>query len=401
MNRLLAHSLRTAARHKLRSAFMMLGSFVGVAVLVLVVSIGEGADRKIQSTLRQLFSASSIVVVSGGGRFMGGPRPDGPRLTLDDIEAVVSEVPDIEVWDPQQAIPEAQVRFGDTVATARVVGQSERSERVWDRGVTSGEYFDTAAVTSSARVALIGETTARELFGSGDPVGAEVLVGSVSFRVIGVLEPLGCDAHGMDRDDEVIVPISTAMRRLMNVDTILSAKLLVRDAARVEEAGREVRRTLRERHALTEGQPDDFHLMTPGQVQGMVSKVRQVFFVLLPLVSALSLLAGAGVATTLMLSSVNARTAEIGLRCAVGARPRDILTQFLLETAVTLVAGGVAGVVVGSAIAQLIANRMDLGLVLSWKAALLGLALSAGTGLLAGVLPARRAARLQPAEALR
>jgi putative ABC transport system permease protein len=400
-HRLIAHSLRTVLRHKLRSAFMMLGSFVGVAVLALVVSIGEGADRKMQSTVKQLFGASSIVVVAGGGRFMGGPRPDGPRLTLDDLEAVAAEVPAVDAWDPQQAMPEAQVRSGEAVATARVVGQSERSERVWDRGVTAGEYFDAAAVAGSARVALVGTTVARDLFGAADPVGGEIFISAVPFRVIGVLEPLGSDAHGMDRDDEIIVPISTAQRRLMNVDTIMSAKLLVKDASQVEEAAKEVRRVLRERHALGAGQADDFTLHTPAQVRRVMATVRRVFFVFLPLVAGIALLVGGVVAATIMLSSVNERVGEIGIRRAVGAETRDIVAQFLLETAVTMLGGGLLGLVAGSAVAQLIANRMSLGPVISWKAVLLGVVLSVGTGLLAGVLPARRAARLQPVEALR
>ena len=145
---------------------------------------------------------------------MGGPRGEAARLTLDDIEAVAREVPAIEVWDPMQVLPEGQLRHADLAATARVLGQSERFERVWGRGVSRGEPFDAAAVTGSARVALIGETVARALFGSEDPLGAEMLIGPVPFRVVGILERFGTDLHGMDRDNEVVVPISTAMRRL-------------------------------------------------------------------------------------------------------------------------------------------------------------------------------------------
>jgi putative ABC transport system permease protein len=399
--RLVRHSFKAMGRYKLRSGFMMLGSLVGVAALTLVVSIGEGAERKILTTVRQLFGGSSIFVITGGGRLMGGPRAEAARLTLDDVEAVAGELPGIEIWDPQQGYPDAPVRYGDASATARVLGMSERSERVWGRSVARGEYFDTAAVAGSARVALIGETVVKDLFGSEDPLGAEILIGSVRFRVVGILEPFGTDLHGMDRDDEIVIPISTAQRRLLNVDTIQSAKFLVDDPNAIQATSREVRRILRERHALAAGQPDDFTIITAVQVQKMVAKTQRVLFLFLPLVAGVTLLACCVVAATLMLSSVNERVGEIGLRRAVGARPGDIQLQFLLETAVAILGGGFVGLLVGCIGAQMVANRFSLGDVLSWKAILVGIAAAAVTGFLAGVAPARRAARLQPADALR
>ncbi len=401
MARLVKHSLGAVTRYKLRSGFMMLGSLVGVAALTLVVSVGEGAERKIVSTVRQLFGGSSILVMSGGGRHMGGPRAGAARLTIDDVEAVARQLPEVEIWDPQQGRFGEPVRYGDADTTARVIGQSERSERVWNRSVSRGEYFDATAVAGSARVALIGETVARDLFGDEDPLGAEILIGAVRFRVIGLLEPFGTDLHGMDRDNEVVVPISTLMRRVMNVDTIQAAKLLVRDPSMVGETAGELARLLRERHALAPGQPDDFSIITAVQVQRMVRKVEQVLFLFLPLVAAVSLAVGGVVAASLMLASVNERVGEIGLRRAVGARPADIHLQFLLETAVTALGGGFIGLVLGCVAAEMVARRFALGEIFSWQAILLGLAAAAVTGLLAGVGPARRAARLQPADALR
>jgi putative ABC transport system permease protein len=399
--RLLAHSLRAMARFRLRSSFMMLGSLIGVAALTLTISVGQAAERKILTTVRQLFGASSIMVSSGGGLILSAPRGEGARLTLDDVEALAREIPAIEVWDPQQVMPEASVRRGNTTAVARVLGQSERSERVSNRGVSRGEYFDAAAVAGSARVALIGETVARELFGEEDPLGAEILVGPVSLRVVGILEPLGTDAHGMDRDDEVVVPISTAMRRLMNVDTLRGVKLLVRSPSEVEATAREVTRLLRERHGLAAGQPDDFGVMTAVQAQKMVARVQRVLFLFLPLVAGVSLLTCGVVSASLMLASVNERVAEIGLRRAVGARPADIRVQFLLESAVTTLGGGLLGVAIGCVLGEAAAGRLHLGSVLSWQAILLGVVLSAVTGLGGGVVPARRAARLRPVDALR
>ncbi len=250
-------------------------------------------------------------------------------------------------------------------------------------------------------MALIGETAARALFGDEDPLDAEIQIGSAPFRVTGVLERFGTDIHGMDRDNEIVIPVTTAMRRVMNVDVLRAVKLLVRDPERVDQTQKAVTRVLRERHGLAEGQPSDFTLLSSSFVQKNVAKVQRVLFLYLPLVAAISLLAGAAVQATLMLSSVSERVAEIGLRRAVGARPGDIRLQFLLETAIVAVGGGLVGAAAGSSLAVFLAGRVHLGAGFSPVAVGLGLAVSAGTGLLAGVLPARRAARLDPAAALR
>lgn len=399
--RLLEGSLAAMGRYKLRSGFIMLGTLVGAGALTLVISIGEAGERKLLTTVRQLFGGSSILLQSGGGRMRGGPRGEAARLTLDDMAAVAREVPGVEAWDPQQVMSAAPVRYGAASATARVLGQSERFARVWNRGVSRGELFDASAVAGSARVAILGETVVRELFGEEDPLGAEVLIGNVPLRVIGVLERFGIDIHGLDRDDEIVVPISTVMRRLMNVDTLRGAKLLARDPDAVEATAREVERALRQRHGLPTGQPNDFGLMTAVEVQRMVAKTRRVLFLFVPLVAVVILLAAGVVAASLMLASVNERMGEIGLRRAVGARPVDVGRQFLLETAVTTLGGGLGGVLIGSWVARLVADRFVLGEVFSWPAVLLGLAAAVVTGLLAGVVPARRAARLAPADALR
>lgn len=405
-SRLLGSSLAAMTRWRLRTAFLILGSLVGVAALTLVVSIGQGAERRVLGTVKQLFGETAIIVQAGGASLMG-PRGEAARLTLDDLAAVAREVPEIEVWDAQQEPPRVPARRAGAepgaggTSTPRVLGQSERWPRVWSRGVTRGESFDAAAVASSARVAVIGETVARRLFGDEDPIGADIQVGSVSLRVIGVLEPFGTDLHGMDRDDEVIVPLTTATRRMMNVDTILAGKLLVRDAGQVESVALEVKRILRERHGLAAGQRSDFSLITAVQVRKMVGTVQRVLFVFLPLVAGVSLLAGGAASAAVMLASVSARIAEIGLRRAVGARPADIRLQFLMETAVTALTGGVLGIGIGYALARMAARRLGLDGAWSWTAVLVGIAVSLATGLLAGVLPARRAAALDPATALR
>jgi putative ABC transport system permease protein len=340
------------------------------------------------------------VVSAGGGFVLGGPR-NAARLTLEDMDAVVQDVPGIETWDPMRVDPEVSVRRGERSTSVRLLGQSERSEWAWGRGATRGRYLDAADVVASARVAVIGETVVRDLFGEEEALGQELRVGPVPFRVVGILESFGTDIHGMDRDNEIIVPITTAMRRVMNVDSLGGFKLVVSDPARVEAVAREVVGVLRERHGLLDGQPDDFTVTTSVAVRRMVERFERVLFVYLPMVTGISLLVAMVVAASLMLASVGERVGEIGLRGAVGARPRDISLQFLVETAVTTLTGGALGLLAGSLVAAVVAQRMGLAATVSLEVMALGLGLSAATGLVAGVAPARRAARLRPADVLR
>jgi putative ABC transport system permease protein len=398
--RLVVHSLSALTRYRLRSAFVMLGSLVGVAALTLVVSVGQGVQDKVTRTVGQVLGDSSILVMSGGSRILGSPRAGASRLTIDDVNAVAAPLDEIEAWDPQQDIATV-VRYRDRTATVRILGQSERGERVWTRTVSQGQYFDTAAVTSTARVAVIGESVARTLFPPDDPLDTEIRIAAVPFRVIGVLERFGTDMHGMDRDNEIIVPITTLMRRLTNTDTISAAKLVLKDPSRSEDTAQDVTRILRARHALATDEPDDFRLVTPTEVRKMTTWVRRVLLLFVPLLAAEILLVAGIVAATLMLSSVNERIAEIGLRRAIGARPEDVRLQFATETAVTILIGGLGGFVVGYAGAAAVATRLQLGHTFSWQAVLVALAASAMIGLLASILPARRAAQLHPADALR
>lgn len=398
---LLSQAFRMLARYKLRSAFIMLGAMIGVAALTFVLSVGVAAQRKVLDTMRQLFGATSVTIVAGGAQLLGGPRAEAARLTIDDVEAVANEVAGIEAWDPQQALPAAAIRRGDANSTARVLGQSERSERVWNRTVSRGEYFDAAAVRSSSRVALIGETVARDLFGEADPLNGEIMIESVAFKVIGVLERFGTDLHGMDRDDEIVVPISTLMRRVMNTDTIIVAKLLVSDPQRVVETASEIENALRAQHGISADRPADFTLVTAAEVQRMANRAERILRFYLPLAAALVLLVSGAVAAALMLASVSERISEIGLRRAVGATTADIRTQFLIETALTIVSGGLIGVMAAYGAAGWTANRLQLDGAFSWQAAVLGLFAAIATGVAAGLAPALRAARLHPVDALR
>ena len=399
--RLVVHSQRMLRRYPVRGVLAASGSLLGIAVLTLVLSLGGAALAQVTRTVNQLFGGSSIAIMAGGTSFLGGPRPDSARLTIDDIAAVAAEVPGVTMWDAQLTLSSATVRRGNAATTSRVTGQTERAREVWNRDVTQGDFFDVRSVTTAERVALIGETAARTLFGTEDPLGAEILIEAVPFTVIGVLEQFGTDLHGLDRDNEIVVPVTTMQRRVMNLDTIVQAKLLVGDPEAVTATSKAVVGALRARHGIPPDRPSDFSVMTADDVQQMVGTVQRVIDVYAPLVAMVFVLVAGIVATALMFALVGQRTAEIGVRRAVGALPGHIAMQFTVETAIIVTAGGLAGVVSGNLLAIAAASRWQLDNNFSWSAALTGVAVSIVVGVAAGLLPARRAAGLHPVDALR
>jgi putative ABC transport system permease protein len=399
---MLKSSFRIMGSHKLRSFFMMIGMVIGVASLILVFSLGKGTEKKIMTSIERIFNSSNIFISAGRGKMMGGTQDGGPvtSLTVADVESLQQEVPNIVMADPMQTITR-EIRFEGKSVSATVWGNSERGPQVWNRGVTRGECFDREAVRSSARVALVGTTVVRELFGSRDPLGEQILVGNVPFRVLGILEPLGTDIHGSDRDNEINVPITTLMRRLLNVDYIAAAKLIVRDNGQTAETVKKISGILRERHQLAPAESDDFSILTPVQAKEMVAQAVKIFTLYLPLIAIMAMLIGGVIVANLMLISVNERTGEIGLRKAIGARSSDILWQFVTEAGVVALSGGLAGILLGLAGVRLLVMMMKLPFVISWPAIALGVFTSTAIGFLAGVIPARRAAALDPVETLR
>jgi putative ABC transport system permease protein len=401
--RIIRSSLRIMARHKLRTFFMMLGILVGISALTLTFAIGSGTQQKVMSNIEKIFDASSIMISAGGGRMMGGPQMDGlvTTLTIADLEAIADELPGVAVWDPMQMMPARDVKYRDRSANIRVLGHSPAAEVVWNRGVVQGRFIDDDDVASSARVALIGQMVVDELFADTDPIDQQIRISNVPFRVIGVLEFVGPDPHGMDRDLEIYIPITTAMRRMLNVDYIVAGKFLMEDPKLVEGAAERMAEILRARHSLGSGEPDDFSIMTPIEVKEMIHRALRVFNLFLPILSGLSLLVGGVVVANLMLISVSERTAEIGLRKAVGARSKDILFQFLLETVVITIVGGVVGIAVGIGGVRAMAGMMQIPVAIPAIALILGIVMPSLVGIVAGVVPARRAAALEPVEALR
>lgn len=253
---------------------------------------------------------------------------------------------------------------------------------------------------SNVRVVLIGTKIARKLFENSNPVGAQIRIGQVPFIVKGVLEESGMDPHGNDLDMNVLVPITTLMNRLINVNYIAGAKIEVEDASKTEDTAGRITSLLRERHSLNNEETNDFSIMTPVFVKETIKKMNRVFTLFLPLISGIALLTGGIVIAVIMLMSVSRRAYEIGLRKAVGARSKDIMFQFLIEASVLALSGGIIGLIIGLTGAWIFMSSMGFSFFIPWETILIGALFPVIIGVSAGIIPARKAAGMDPIEAL-
>ncbi len=402
-SRVIGSTMRMMNRNKLRTFFMMLGTVIGVTALTVVMVMGRGTQDEVLRGIQRMFSGSAIFLMAGSGMLERGPHGSGPATTLvpDDIAAIESEISTVERTDPMQGAGTREVVFEGNASDVSVLGHSHASPEVWNRGADRGSYLTAEDVRTAGRVAVIGTTVVTDLFADTDPIGQQIRIGTVPFEVIGVLEPFGIDPHGIDKDNEIHIPYTTVMRRLRNVDYIAAAKILVDPGAELEATVEAIEALLRERHRLASGEPNDFHMITPAQVREMVASANSTFAVFLPMVAIISIVAGGVVVANLMLLSVNERRHEIGLRKAIGARTRDVWWQFVLESTAVTTVGGVFAIALGLLILQAIRLHGMASFVFPWPVTFIGLGIAIMVGLAAGALPARRAARMDPIDALR
>jgi putative ABC transport system permease protein len=379
---------------------MGLGIVVGVAALVVMRSIGTGAQQDMLAKIERLFSAGSIWVVNSSAAMQGGVQKLG-QLSLEDVAALEDEIEEIIDVSPILSTGGIEVRSALANRTSLVIGTTEREEYVGDRGVVAGEFFTAAEVRSSARVALIGLTAAEALFGDDDPVGQQVQIAGAPFRIKGVLERFGADPHGMDRDDEIHIPITTLMRRVVNVETISRVKVLVSSTEAVEPNVDRIADVLRARHGLSDDTPDDFAMYTPTQVQERVKEANRVVTVYLPATAGIALIVAALVIANIMLISVRERIPEIGLRKAVGATDRQISGQFLLEGLTVTLISAALGTGLAAAVLGALGHMSGGGASMTADSAILGFLAALVVGASAAFFPARQAARQEPVDALR
>jgi len=399
-SRVLRVAFKELGRNKLRTFLMMIGIVIGITALTLIVSAGLGARQKVMERVRK-FGFDSIMIWAGGPEVVP-PNTGAPAttMTLEDAQALKQSIRSVADVAPLHRA-QADVKYQDKSVTTMIFACTPTLGPLWDLDVVQGDFITDDDMTGLARVGAIAPTVRRELFGSSNPIGQQVRIGNVSFEIKGIMRAKGVSPRGGDMDDRIYVPLSTYMIRLANVDYIEAIRVQFKSPDNIKAAIPEITSLLRERHHLAAGLPDDFSIVTPTEITEVAQKVLGTFNILLVLVAGISLIAGGVVVANIMLISVNERRREIGLRQAMGARSRDIMTQFLLEATFVTLAGGIAGVVIGIAGSQLLGAITKMPVAISWESIVLGLVFSSLVGIVAGLQPAKKAAALQPIEALR
>jgi len=396
-------ALRALSAHKVRTGLTLLGIVIGVAAVVAMVAIGQGTRaevlRKVESMGTNLLtvSAAQLKLVAGRQQQAGAMAT---TLTEEDAHAIAEEVPSVAAVAPAQN-QRLQAKFEDQITTTNVVGTTPDYQTVRNVHPVAGEFFDEEQGRSSARVAVLGQTVVLNLSAGANPVGETIRLGRVPFTVIGVMEPKGLDISGKDQDDQILIPLRTALRRVFNLTYLGAIYVSAHDAGRMEAAASAITDLLRERHRLRPGAADDFVVQNQAAVLQAQAAVSGTFTLLLGSLGAVSLLVGSVGILAIMLISVRERTREIGLRRALGARRKDILLQFLIETSLLSTVGGLGGVAAGIAAAWVVSMVTGWPMLVPWVTALAAVVFSVLLGLLFGVYPARKAAALDPIVALR
>jgi putative ABC transport system permease protein len=390
---------RGLALRKGRAALMTLGVAIGIVTLTVVVSVAKGARTKIERGI-QNFGPDALGVTAGSPQFRGPGDERVTTLTMEDATAL-GAIPGVRVAMPMVIRLEQPVAFQGRNHASTVFGATADYEEAWDWQVVQGEPLSASHDASAARVAMLGRTVVRELFGADDPVGQSVRVGDQAFRVIGVLAGRGSNPMGMDMDNRVVVPLSTAMKRMFNTTALSAVRIRAAGVDVVDDVGARVATLLRARHHVGAGDADDFAIRTPTSIRAMAGEMVSKLTTMLGLVTLIALVAGAVVLANILLAAVAERRAEIGLQRALGATRKQIVTQFLVEGTVVTLAGGVAGVVLGTVVTFAITRMPRAAAVVTWEPFLLAFVASVVVGLAASYLPARRAAEVDPATALR
>jgi putative ABC transport system permease protein len=399
-------AMRALAVNKLRSALTMLGIIIGVGAVIVMIAVGGGAQARVEEQIRSL--GSNLLLILSGTTTSGGVRMGfGSNLTIseDDAAAITREIPEALAAPALRGT--AQLVWGNQNWSTVIFGVTPDYFEVRQWSFAAGGPFDAADIAGATKVCLIGQTVARQLFGGVDPLGQQIRIRRVPFTVIGVLEAKGQSMMGTDQDDLVLMPISTARKRVLGAAALAKQRSVgtiwvkVREGYDMKAAEEQVRSLLRQRHRLPPGQDDDFSLRNLEEVAATQEASSRVLALLLAAVASVSLVVGGIGIMNIMLVSVTERTREIGLRMAVGARTRDILGQFLVEAVTLSLIGGLAGVALGTAAAYLVAQFAGWRIVLSPEAVLLAVAFAFAIGVFFGFYPARKAARLNPVEALR
>jgi len=399
-------ALRALKVNRMRSALTMLGIIIGVAAVIAMVGVGTGATERIQEQIQSI--GSNLIIVLPGSVSTNGVRLGSgavASLTQDDAKAIADQCPSVALTAPTVR-GAVQVVYGNSNWATNVQGVTPDYMTIRDYTMLYGQFFTTQDVDAAAKTAVLGETVAQNLFGDSDPTGLVVIIKNVPFTVAGVLTPKGQSPTGQDQDDVILLPISTATQKVLganraNAKAIGSLMVQAINPQAMDSAMQEMEGLLRERHKILPGQDDDFTIRNLTEVFAAQETSAQVMSILLGAIASVSLIVGGIGIMNIMLVSVTERTREIGLRQAVGAKTRDILLQFLVEAVTLSVLGGILGIGLGLTASVLISHFASWSTQVSPLAILLAFLFSAVVGVFFGYYPARKAALLDPIEALR
>jgi putative ABC transport system permease protein len=394
-------ALRALRKNKLRSLLTVLGVVIGVCAVITLVNMGSGAQISIEKAISGL--GTNLLIIFPGSVTKGGIRTGYgtvTSLTADDADAILGECTAVQMVTPVVSSG-AQVVFQNQNWGTSIFGADLDYQRIKNWPTERGEFFTLQDVKAATKVCVLGKTVAEKLFGGQNPVGHVIRVKRIPFRVLGVLAPKGQTAFGQDQDDTIVVPYTTAQKRLMGIThlTMVMASAVSLDL--MTEAQEQIRNLLRHRHQIKEGQDDDFTVRNLADLTAVFSTITGILTLLLGSIASISLIVGGIGIMNIMLVSVTERTREIGIRMSVGAKSRDILLQFLFEAVLLSLMGGFIGIVLGIGLTSSISYFTGWPTPVSFYAILIAFIFATGVGIFFGIYPARKASRMNPIDALR
>jgi putative ABC transport system permease protein len=394
-------ALRALRRNKLRSVLTALGIIIGVGAVIAMVGIGNGAKAQVEAQIASL--GQNVILVFSGSTTRSGIRTgwaSAGTLTIEDADAIRREVPGVIGVSPEVRTVR-QVAAGNQNWYTQVLGEGPDYFDIRQWQFAAGASFTEQDVRSANKVCVIGRTTAQQLFGNDDPLGQIVRVQNVPFIIVGLLAPKGLSVMGQDQDDVIIMPYTSAMKRVLGATTLRGIAIQTGNADVMATAQQQIIELLRQRHRITGGREDDFTVHNQQDIAEMATATAKVMRLLLGAIASVSLVVGGIGIMNIMLVSVTERTREIGIRMAVGAHGRDILLQFLAEAITLSSLGGVIGISLGIGAAKLLSAVAQWPTLISVSSVIIAFFFSAAVGIFFGFYPARKASRLDPIEALR
>ena len=396
-------AFRALVRNKMRAALTMLGIIIGVSAVIAMVSIGQGASASVQAQIESI--GTNLLFLSAGAQNVGGVRSGTGdtgtnTLTVDDLEAIKREVPSVSMVTPN-VNARSQLVAGNQNWNTNVTGVSEEYPDIRKWTVQNGSFFTDADVRTAARVIVIGQTLADNLFPGTDPIGQDIRVMDLPFRVVGVMARKGQDQQGRDQDDVAFAPYTTVQKKVLGRDRVQIAFISAISQDATYTAQDQITELLRQRHKLSANEPNDFTVRNMTDIAEAANETSKTMTILLACIAGVSLLVGGIGIMNIMLVSVTERTREIGIRMAIGARSSAVRTQFLIESIVLSLTGGTIGIVLGIVLSLAIPAFLGWPTLVSFMAIVGSVLFSAAVGIFFGYYPARKAAALDPIEALR